>query len=347
MIPQKESLQSIMRQNNLITYAYSRYLNLMPRFLTPDMVKGLADDCQIDTHTAFLTLFAAACGLDTASDRTHRELERLYIRTGVRQLSPEVYRNDLYYRTVHFPAQKNGAWETREEFYAPYEPFVCNHPTVTDILREIPQIGYFTEQFRFPAILENGVEWMTVTPNEIETMRKPIENSVGSVLTLGLGLGYFAFHAAQKSSVTHVTVIERDRQVIDLFRALILPQFPHAEKIEIIEADALDFLKDPIVAQQFDSIFADLWHDQSDGLPLYLQLRRIEETCQLRRMDYWIEPTLLSSLRHMVWERLNEKDAPLKWQGTDERELLSDAFLRRLAADISICDQYGLDGNIL
>ena len=79
MIPQKESLQSIMRQNNLITYAYSRYLNLMPRFLTPDMVKGLADDCQIDTHTAFLTLFA---------EKGYRNYETTY-RIQPRQRIPE------------------------------------------------------------------------------------------------------------------------------------------------------------------------------------------------------------------------------------------------------------------
>lgn len=338
MTPPKTELRETMQQNDLMRYAYSQYLNRTPRFLTAEMATDLAADCGIDTHEAFLTLFAAACGLDTASDRSHRELERSYIRAGVRRLDPAVYQNNAYLHTVHFPTHKLGRWEMREGFYAPFEPFVCNHPVLTPQMREIPQLGYFEKTFPFPAILENGVEWMTVTPNEIETMREPIANSHGRVLTLGLGLGYFAFHTAEKPDVESVTVVERDPDVIRLFREWLLPQFPNAHKIEIVQADALAFLDIPQIANRFDYVFADLWHDQSDGLPLYLQLRRIEKTRGIAHMDYWIEPTLLSCLRQMVWDKVNDQNAPLKLQGVDEYELLSDAFLKKLAADMRRAD---------
>ena len=328
-----KALQAVMYQNRVVTYAYSRYLNHMPRALTPDMVESLARDCDVSPDEAFLCLFSAACGLETDTNPSHRSLERNYLRTGVRRLDPEVFRADAYFRTVVFSNQKIGKWEMRESDYAPFEPFVCNHPVLTKDFREIPQIGYFSERFTFPAILENGVEWMTVTPNEIETMRAPIAAAHGRVLTLGLGLGYFAFCAAEKETVERVTVVERDADVIDLFTRYILPQFPHKEKIEIVKADAFDHLE-TLTPDDFDYLFADLWHDQSDGLPLYLRLRRMEQEKGWKQTDYWIEPTLLSSLRHMVYDKITDTDEPMQLQGIPIEEFLSDAFLKKLAPDV-------------
>lgn len=329
----RHALQAVMHQNDVITYAYSRYLNHTPRFLTTEMVESLARDCHISTDEAFLSLFSASCGLETDTNTAHRAMERDYLRAGVRRLDPAVYQRDPYYRTVRFSNQRIGKWEMRESEYAPYEPFVCNHPVLTKDFREIPQIGYFDERFPFPAILENGVEWMTVTPNEIETMRAPITAAHGNVLTLGLGLGYFAFCAAEKESVNRVTVVERDADVIDLFSQFILPQFPHGEKITVVKADAFDYLE-TLPSDDFDYLFADLWHDQSDGLPLYLRLRRMERAKGWKQTDYWIEPTLLSSLRRMVYDKITDPDAPMQLRGVPIEEFLSDAFLKRLAPDI-------------
>lgn len=328
-----QALQTVMHQNRIITYAYSRYLNHTPRFLTPDMVESLARDCDVSNGEAFLCLLSAACGLDSDTDPTHRAMERDYLRTGVHPLDPAVYQADPYYRRVRFSSQRSGRWEMRESHYAPYEPFVCNHPVLTKDFREIPQIGYFEKDFDFPTILENGVEWMTVTPNEIETMRAPIAAAHGRVLTLGLGLGYFAFCTAEKDDVSRVTVVERDADVIDLFQTFILPQFPSKEKIKIVKADAFDYLE-TLTPDDFDYLFADLWHDQSDGLPLYLHLRRMEKEKGWKEADYWIEPTLLSSLRHMVYDKITDPDAPMRLQGIPIEEFLSDAFLKRLAPDI-------------
>lgn len=330
------NLDAVMAQNELITYAYSRYLNRTPRLISADMVEHLARDCQIPRHDAFLSLFAAACGLEPDTTPSHRALERDYLRAGVRHLDPAVYECDPYYQTVVFSDQRIGKWETCHHTYAPFEPFVCNHLAVTPELREIPQIGYFDREFRFPAILEEGVEWMTVTPNEIETMREPIEKSRGRVLTLGLGLGYFAFRVAQKQEVEHVTVVERDPDVIALFKAYLLPQFPNADKIEIVEADAFAYLEQTAETQDYDYIFADLWHDQSDGLPMYLRLRRIERTRGIaprHGFDYWIEPTLLSALRRIVYDKISDGNAPLQLRGIDPRLLLTDEFLRTLSPE--------------
>jgi len=334
MHQRKADLDTVMYQNDIITYAYSRYPNHTPRFLTREMVEELANDCSVSNETAFLSLFSAACGLDPDATPSHRTLEREYLYRGVRQLQGSDYTNDAYCQAVSFSDQQLGRWEMKTGFYAPYEPFVWNHPVLTPEFREIPQIGYFSEEFRFPAILEDGVEWMTVTPNEIETMRQPIQNSHGRVLTLGLGLGYFAFHAAQKEEVTSVTVIERDTSMIELFKAHLLPQFPNREKICVTCADAFDFLSDAARVKEYDYLFADLWHDPSDGLPLYLRLRRRQKELGATDWAYWIEPSLLSSLRRMVYDRITDKDSPLQLDGVSPAELLSNDFLKRLAPDV-------------
>jgi hypothetical protein len=50
--------------------------------------------------------------------------------------------------------------------------------------------------------------------------------------------------------------------------------------------------------------------------------------------DYWIEPSLLSSLRHMVYDRITDHNSPLRLDGVPPSELLSNDFLKRLAPDI-------------
>ncbi|MBQ9806754.1 MAG: hypothetical protein IJW49_09675 [Clostridia bacterium] len=328
-----QELKEIMQQNDAVTLAYSRYLNYLPRVVTPDMVNDLVRECHVDTHEAYLSLFSAVLGWEPDENPEHRALEHRYLRQGLRCLNPLDYKNDPYCKIIRFPNQKNGTWEFKESFYAPFEPFVCNHPVCTDKFREIPQIGYFTEEFRFPAVLENGIEWMTVTPNEIETMREPIANAHGRVLTLGLGLGYFAFSASQKEAVESVTVVERDRRVIDLFNNHLLPQFPHREKIFVVEGDAFDYFE-KLSPNDFDSIFADLWHDQGDGLEMYLKLCRIERQNGLKNVDYWIEPTLLSTLRHLVYDRVLQQPDNARLQSMRIEEMLSDKFLKNLAPDI-------------
>ena len=323
-------LDAIMRDNDLIVSILSEYINEHPRFIDAEMVENLANECHVSCHEAFCTLLSAACGLDTVDNPSHRALERQYIIPSLCRLDPLVYANDAYAKTVQFPNVKHGKWELCQHNYAPYEPFVRTHPTVTRELREIPQIGYFDAEFPFPAILENGIEWMTITPNEVETMRDPIAKCRGRVLTLGLGLGYFAFHASEKAEVDRVVVVERSRDVIEIFKAYLLPQFPHADKIEIIEADAFEYMEHKMPHSNFDYVFADLWHDPSDGLEMYRKLKKYESLAPKTEFDYWIEPSLLSLLRHIIYRRMTDENEPLQLGNLSPETVLTDDFLKKL-----------------
>ncbi|MBQ4316986.1 MAG: hypothetical protein IJC20_01940, partial [Clostridia bacterium] len=101
-----------------------------------------------------------------------------------------------------------------------------------------------------------------------------------------------AIKCALKDTVEKVTVIERDESVIELFGELILPNFDIKDKIEIICADAFEFAEKEAKNHKFDYVFADIWHDPSDGVEMYRRFKELEHLCPNTEFDYWIEKTL-------------------------------------------------------
>ena len=179
--------------------------------------------------------------------------------------------------------------------YEPYELFVRDELLCLPDGREIPQLGYFAERFAYPAVLEGGREWMTVTPNEVATMAPALAQVRGRVAVMGLGLGYFAFMASESPDVRAVTVIERDADVIALFERHILPQLAHRDKLRLVRADAFEFAQAGL--HGFDCAFVDLWHDVSDGAPMYLRMKALEARSPGTRFFYWIETSIRCFLR--------------------------------------------------
>ena len=183
-----------------------------------------------------------------------------------------------------------GAFELGYASYRPYELFVADDLRAYPDGAVLPVLGYFTRPFAYPVLTENGREWMTATPNEINTIRPAADAAHGHVLTLGLGLGYFAFHALLNPRVESVTAVERSADAIRLFRERILPAFPRPERLTILQADAFAAAPALYRSGQYDFVFADLWHDAADGLPMYERLKHMEVPGPEYR--YWIEKTL-------------------------------------------------------
>lgn len=335
------ALETTRRRGFRLLDLYSNFLNLEPDFIKKELIDELVSDCGVSVLEAYTAVLAAAFDID--SDERDEDLifEKEYLRPSVEMLDPSIYKSSSYIQKIKFPNVKRDRWEMRNSSYAPFEAFVCREITVEDGLKELPHIGFFTERFDFPAVFENGREWMTVTPNEIETMKKPIAEASGRVITLGLGLGYFAHQVSEKEDVTSVTVIERDESAISLFKEFILPQFDHKEKIEIIRADALDYLEKNDPEENFDFMFADLWHDSSDGLGLYIKLKSIEKkqkreekSSLIRR--YWIENSILSRLRWLIYsETVGNGSTNLAVSSYESlTKLLSNESLASIAGDI-------------
>ena len=98
---------------------------------------------------------------------------------------------------------------------------------------------------------------------------KIIDRAFGNVLTYGLGLGYFQYMVSNKENVSKVTIIEKNKDIIKLFVEYILPQFPNKDKIKIICMDAFEYATNNVKDIFYDFIYADLWHDVSDGIEMY------------------------------------------------------------------------------
>lgn len=130
--------------------------------------------------------------------------------------------------------------------------------------------------------------WMVDDPPHWWSMQDYARNSIGRVLVAGLGLGLITHELLENvtnskvlSDVDSITVIERNKDVIDL----ISPLLSKAEdvKFQIINKDFYDFIHES--EEGFDRIIVDLWTSGSleetkkilheDVLPLsnYLKIK--------------------------------------------------------------------------
>lgn len=208
-----------------------------------------------------------------------------------------------YLKNIHFQQQEMGDFVLAEQEFLPWELDIWNIPVREKELQlDIPRISCFSEKYVYPSIFQKSIErtWMSITPNEIFTMESPIRNAYGKVLTLGCGMGYFAYMASRKENVASVTIIEKEQNVIDLFEKLILPQMETKDRIQIVKADALDYLKE-LEDGQFDYCFADIWPGVDD-FETWIRTREAGRRFRKMRMEYWIDESfafLLSAYAYM------------------------------------------------
>lgn len=278
--------------NNILFKKLSVFINHEADFIRPEFIESLCRDCDISKEEAFCFTLAAAIDLDTEKNPRDAEIFEEYFPDMVHLLKNKDYENNPYLKNIKIPTKKLSKWELCYKTYVPYQAFVFDDPKITRDGKIIPQIGFFEKEFSYPAVLESGTEWMLITPNEINTMRAPISGAHGKVLTYGLGLGYFAYMVSEKESVSSVTIVERDKNAISLFRDIILPQMPRKDKINIICDDAFYFAETRLADSDFDFVFADIWHDPSDGVPAYKRLKATEKYLPSADFSYWIEKTL-------------------------------------------------------
>ena len=148
--------------------------------------------------------------------------------------------------------------------------------------------GYWTPAVivdGLPVLLRGRDVWMSVTPLEVESAEIGIKLAQGKVLVMGLGMGWAAAATAIRDEVTAVTIVERDRQVIDLHAELdLFAQLPDAAraKLRIVEGDAYAYTPDAPV----DLLMPDIW------LPLVNdgrvdEVRAMQANVQAAAIYFW------------------------------------------------------------
>ena len=281
------------RENARILRQLSLYLNLMPDAIDKNMVDEIAGGFDREAREyAYASLLATYCGLDISDIPDDKKLFRERFTRMIFMQEKENFINDPYYKNIRFPDVKKDNWEFKTMSFKPFEAFLADESALDVEGRLFPKIGFFEEEFFYPAVLENSREWMTVTPHEIRTTMPAVNKSFGNVLTYGLGLGYFTYMTSLKDNVKSVTVVEKDTNVIELFKDYILPQFENRDKVNIICDDAFSFAQNEFPKHDFNFVFADTWHDPSDGVEMYHKFKESECKKQDCVYMYWIEKTL-------------------------------------------------------
>ena len=284
--------EKIQKYNHEILNRIAAFMNYSSDFITSDIIDELVRDCGVDRKYAFSLVLASACYMNINDSEEDREMFENYFPDMIHYLKKEDYDCDPYYKNIKVTPVKEGSWEFREAVIKPYELIPLDDLKEAPDGRIIPQVAFFDCEFPYPVILENNVEWMLVTPNEVETMREGIKKARGKVATYGLGLGYFPYMTSIMEEVTDVTVVERDENVIDIFKRFILPQFSHPEKVNVVCADAFEYAEKVAPKENFDYIYIDIWHDPSDGVEMYKRFKELEKLCPDTSFEYWIEKTM-------------------------------------------------------
>ena len=152
--------------------------------------------------------------------------------------------------------------------------------------------------------LTNEVPVMSNTPAEIADHATFIIRAAGNVVMHGLGLGVALTAILKKKEVGHVLVIEKSPEVI----ALCAPIYKKDSRVEIIEADALEYR----APKDIDVCWSDIWdYICTDNLPQMAKLRRkyrhakwhgcwCEEECRREKRKERAQNKILKTFPHAV-----------------------------------------------
>lgn len=306
-----------------------------------DVVEGAVAQMEEDPRQT--RPYSALLRSMTADELAGRLWERML--PHIRRFPKEAVTGNPYFQHVHPRPGKAGPFRLGQSDYLPFECWQAYHTYDPADPFFHAEAGFFDQQVQFPVLFEENRVWMSIVMSEIDSMRDGIREARGRVITYGLGLGYYAYMAAEKPEVESVTAVELDPRVIRLFREHILPQFPHPEKIHIIEGDAFAFLQTQEDGA-YDYGYADFWAGTEDGFLLYLQFLPLAERFQKTRFGYWIESCFQDYyLRPAVMKWLMEEGAGRRGHIPENDRPIQDrqdrfiAFLNREEGTISAPDE--------
>ena len=178
----------------------AEFIDETPAAITGALLKEADPEGELPEEALYAALMAGISGIDGDD----RELSDYFLRA-VKCLDAAEYASNQYLATINFPNATLGNWKFTHYHYRPYEAFIRDDIQVDEDTREVPQVGYFRERFTYPAVEQNGREWMAVKPSEIASMQPVIDVVSGNVLTFGLGGCHTAFYGTYSAAVPQQT----------------------------------------------------------------------------------------------------------------------------------------------
>ena len=300
-----EYIASLRDKNDLNISLSELFLTIInnDEITSPKEIEIISKTYNKNPHNVFIDKIIDYWDIDISEEDNEEILSRYFINNFF-EADKELFLNNPYYKMININDIKEGSLSLVNDYYKPYEIFAYDDIAVDNEYIENSKLAYFKEKFPFIALNNKNVTWMSITPNEIVTMQDSINKAHGNVLVFGLGLGYYPFMISLKENVKNITIIEKDPNIISLFKKYLLPQFPHKEKIRIIEADAFEYMNNRL---EYDFAFVDLWHNAEDGIEIYLKFKRYEKNNPKVTFTYWLEKSFYAFLRRAFISLLIEQ----------------------------------------
>ncbi len=165
-------------------------------------------------------------------------------------------------------------------------------------LKDYMKLRALKEDIKAIFLYQDNKEWMMSVPSEFITNDPFAYKAKGKVITFGLGIGYFVYMALLNKDVESITVIEKEKEVINIFNK-IKDQFPNINKVNIINGDAFDYFNEQYL-NSFDYIYVDIYKSSDDGRFLIEKLLE-QYLPPIDKCDFWIENSCLSIIKTLIY----------------------------------------------
>lgn len=219
-------------------------------------------------------------------------------------INKEEYINNPYLKNIDFKKcnQKGFSYET----VTIEKGYLFNIDEIQDDkdkeLKDYMILRAYRDDVEMPFLKQKDKEWMMASISEFRTNDPYAKMAHGKVLTFGLGIGYFVYMALLNEKVESITVIEREKDVIELFN-LIKDKFPN-KPIKIINGDAFNYFNEDFI-KQFDFTYVDIYQNNEDGREIITKLLEQYlpdfDTCK-----FWIENSCLSIIKTLIYIYYND-----------------------------------------
>ncbi len=284
-----QSLAKIESEGEERDYHANLLFSVNPKQFAKSLKENLVKEENLST--CLDRTLATLINLDKESEQYLNSLPKLHLEEVNKNL---LLLNPYYQKLMNLKPIEKGSVSFCIDYFYPFVPFLLDEKVVTSSFEEYSPFGYFKEKIGYPVLKKEGSNWMELVPHELNSMKEDIKKAHGNVLIFGLGLGYFAYMASIKKEVKKITIIEKDKEIIDLFKEHLLLEFEYKEKINIIEEDALAFSN----FSSFDFVYIDIYRDELDGLPLLGKMLNNKNLSN--DAHFWFISSMLVYLRRFV-----------------------------------------------
>lgn len=318
------AIESLVETNNLNMSLSDMFFEIVgnTELVNEKQISLLKKKFNISDKEALLSAYQDYWELDLDNEEDEEIISK-YISPSIEECDINKYLSNPYYQRIKSANIKDGNYELVVDHYEPYELFAykdMNYEKSSYV--ELNSFSYFKEKFPFLALNHKGVTWMSITPNEIETMEKAVNEAKGNVVVYGLGIGYYPYMISLKEEVKQITIVEKDEKIIELFSKHLLPLFEHEEKITIIKQDAFKYMQE---SHSFDYSFIDLWHNPEDGIELFLKAKKLEK--EGTKYFYWLESSFYLLLRRCFISLLEEQLAHVDESNYQKSRSVTDTII--------------------